>query len=61
MSIDSQGDTDRAVPQALMHDLGVDFHRDRDGCRTVAHIMEAKCAEPGLMQHLFDLMDSHSL
>ena len=53
--IDSQSDTDRAVPQALLHDLGVDSHRDQDGRRAVAHIMEKKCGEPDLLQQLFDL------
>ncbi len=56
MPIDSQSDTDRAVPQALLHDLGVDSHRDQDSSRAVAQIMEAKCGEPGLMQRLFDLV-----
>ena len=31
MTIDSQSDADCALAQALLHDLGVDSHRDQDG------------------------------
>jgi hypothetical protein len=48
--IDSQGDADRAVLQGLLHDPGVDSHRDQDGCRAVAHIMEAR--EQGDQPHV---------
>jgi hypothetical protein len=59
--IDSPSDTDRSVPQALLHDLGVDSHRDQDGSSAVAQIMEAKCRELCLMQQLFDLMSQDGL
>ena len=59
--IDSPSDTDRAVPQALLHDPGVDSHRDQDGSRAVAQIMETKYRQSRLMQQLVDLLDSHSL
>ena len=61
VSINSQGDTDRAVPQALLNNLEVDSQRDQDGRRAVAQIMNTKCGEFGIMQQLFDLIDSHSL
>ena len=61
MPVDSQGNADRAVPQALLHDLGVDPHRDQDGSCAVAQIMETKSREIGLMQQLFDLTSQDGL
>jgi hypothetical protein len=42
VAIDSQGNAVCAVPEALLHDLGVDSLQGQDGCCHVAHIVETK-------------------
>jgi hypothetical protein len=60
--IDSQGDTDRTMPQALLHDLGVDPHRDQDSSRAVAQIMETKYkgTREQTRKCIFDLTEDES-